>query len=82
MNTIGHDKKMLTLSEPHSFIIYHNGPDEDVFYYLYLEIVYDFLNKVQYTTLEHILKRQSCSTIQFHKGYHTGGKIIYIQATN
>ena len=77
MKNIVHERKAMSLSEPnfHS-ISYKGGPVDNVFYYLYVEIVYDLMSRVQYTTLEHILNKQSCSTIQFQEGYHqTGGKI-------
>ena len=74
-NTI-HVNKVVSLSGPHFHLISHNSPVDDVFYYMYVQILYDFLNKVQYTTLQHIpiSNNTSCSTIQFYEGYHTEGK--------
>ena len=78
MKNIVHVQKVMSLYEPDFHFITHNGPVDDIFYYMYVQIVYDVLNRVQYTTLEHISKSQSCSTIQFHEGYHTGGNIKHL----
>ena len=77
MKNIIHVNKAASLSGPHFHLISHNGPVDDIVYYMYVQTLYDFLNKVQYSTLDHISlsKNKSCSTIQFHEGYHAGGKI-------
>ena len=73
MKNILHEKKVAFLSGPYYHVISHSGPAEDIVYFMYVMIQYEVFNKVQYSTLEHITKKQSCSTIQFHEGYHTGG---------
>ena len=75
MKNIVHVSKVMTLYKPFFHVFSHNGPVDDIFYYMYLQIIYDVLNRVQYATLEYISESQTCSTIQFHEGYHRGGKV-------
>ena len=77
MKNIVHDRRVVYFysTEPHFHLTSNNGPTDDIFYYIYVEIIYDLLNRVQYTTLEFNSTTQSCGKIQFNGGYHFGGEV-------
>ena len=62
-------------TEPKFHYISYKGQEDGIMsHYMHAQIMYEHLNRVRYTTLELNSTNQSCSTFQFHAGYHTGGK--------
>ena len=55
------------------FLSYKEQVDDVISHYIHVQIVYEHLNQVKYTTVELDITDQSCSRIQFHAGYHIGG---------
>ena len=60
-------------------IILNNGLTDSILYYMYIECVYDHLNRVQYTTLELNSTSQLCTRLQFNGGYHSGGITLNVK---
>ena len=52
---------------------YLEQEDDIMSLYIHVQIVYEHLNRVHYTTLELDITNRSCSRFQFHAGYHIGG---------
>ena len=55
------------------FLSYKGQVDDVISHYIHVQIVYEHLNRVKYTTVELNITDQSCSRFQFHAGYHIGG---------
>ena len=55
------------------FLSYKGQVGDVISHYIHVQIVYEHLNQVQYTTVDLNITDQSCSRIQFHAGYHIGG---------
>ena len=63
------------VTEPKFYYLSYKGQANGIMsHYMHVQIMYEHLNRVKYTTLELNSTSQSCSTFQFHAGYHTGGK--------
>ena len=78
MKKIVHEARVIIkhFGKPYFYSLSNNGLVDDIFYYLYVEIIYAFFNRVQYTSLEYNATSQDCSRLQLHGGYHTGGKVM------
>ena len=56
------------------YLSYKGQTNGIISHYMHVQIMYEHLNRIQYTTLELNSTSQSCSTFKFYAGYHTGGK--------
>ena len=63
--------------EPGFYSLSYKGQEDDIMsLYIHVQIVYEHLNRVHYTTLELDITNRSCARFQFHAGYYTGGTNI------